>query len=115
MVPQGVAAGPGVHPVSGRRIASVMSHAGAEWLDRPERESEERPDRAIEALRLRPGAVVADMGAGSGYFTVRLARRVGPAGRVFAADIQPEMLSLLRTRLQQGGTLECRTGAERGG
>ena len=90
---------PGVHPVSGRRIASVMSHAGAEWLDRPERESEERPDRAIEALRLRPGAVVADLGAGSGYFTVRLARRVGPAGRVFAADIQPEMLSLLRTRL----------------
>jgi len=100
-VPQGVAAAPGVHPVSGRRIASVMSHAGAEWLDRPERESEERPDRAIEALRLRPGAVVADMGAGSGYFTVRLARRVGPAGRVFAADIQPEMLSLLRTRLHR--------------
>ena len=100
-VPQGVAAAPGVHPVSGRRIASVMSHVGAEWLDRPERESEERPDRAIEALRLHPGAVVADMGAGSGYFTVRLARRVGPTGRVFAADIQPEMLSLLRTRLHR--------------
>jgi SAM-dependent methyltransferase len=98
---QGVATSPGVHPVSGRRIADVMSHAGADWLDRPEREAEERPDRAIEALRLRPGAVVADLGAGSGYFTVRLARRVGPSGRVFAADIQPEMLSLLRTRLQR--------------
>jgi SAM-dependent methyltransferase len=100
-VAQGVASGAGVHPISGRRIASVMSHAGADWLDRPEREAEERPDQAIEALRLRPGAVVADLGAGSGYFTVRLARRVGPAGRVFAADIQPEMLSRLRTRLQR--------------
>jgi SAM-dependent methyltransferase len=101
VVAQGVAASPGVHPISGRRIAAVMSHAGADWLDRPEREAEERPEEAIEALRLRPGAVVADLGAGSGYFTVRLARRVGPAGRVFAADIQPEMLSLLRTRLQR--------------
>jgi SAM-dependent methyltransferase len=98
---QGVATSPGVHPISGRRIAAVMSHAGADWLDRPEREAEERPDDAVEALRLRPGAVVADLGAGSGYFTVRLARRVGPAGRVFAADIQPEMLSLLRTRLRR--------------
>jgi len=76
-----------------------MSHAGADWLDRPEREREERPDLAIEALALKAGAVVADFGAGSGYFTVRLARQVGPAGRVFAADIQPEMLSLLRARL----------------
>jgi len=101
VVAQGVATSPGVHPISGRRIATVMSHAGADWLDRPEREAEERPDDAVEALRLRPGAVVADLGAGSGYFTVRLARRVGPAGRVFAADIQPEMLSLLRTRLQR--------------
>jgi ubiquinone/menaquinone biosynthesis C-methylase UbiE len=96
---QAVAAEPGVHPVSGRRIASVMSHAGADWLDRPEREREEEPDRAVEALALKPGAVVADLGAGSGYFTVRLARRVGPSGRVFAADIQPEMLSLLRARI----------------
>ena len=91
--------GPGVHPVTGRRIASVMSHAGAGWLDRAEREQEEQPDRAIEALEVRPGDVVADVGAGSGYFTVRLARRVGSGGRVFASDIQPEMLSLLRARL----------------
>jgi ubiquinone/menaquinone biosynthesis C-methylase UbiE len=88
-----------VHPISGRQIAAVMSHAGADWLDRPEREREERPDLAIEALALKPGAAVADFGAGSGYFTVRLARKVGPTGRVFAADIQPEMLSLLRARL----------------
>ena len=96
---QAIVAEPGVHPISGRQIATVMSHSGADWLDRPEREREEEPDRAVEALDLRPGAVVADFGAGSGYFTVRLARRVGPAGRVFAADIQPEMLSLLRARL----------------
>jgi SAM-dependent methyltransferase len=98
---QSAAAAPGVHPLSGRTIANVMSHAGADWLDRPERDAEEKPDQAIAALGLRPGAVVADLGAGSGYFTVRLARRVGPSGRVFAADIQPEMLSLLRTRLQR--------------
>jgi ubiquinone/menaquinone biosynthesis C-methylase UbiE len=91
--------GPGVHPVTGRQIANVMSHAGASWLDRPEREQEEEPDRAVAALELQPGDVVADVGAGSGYFTVRLARRVGAGGRVFAADIQPEMLSLLRARL----------------
>jgi ubiquinone/menaquinone biosynthesis C-methylase UbiE len=88
-----------VNPVTGRQIANVMSHAGAGWLDRPEREQEEQPDRAIAALELKPGDVVADVGAGSGYFTVRLAQRVGPGGRVFAADIQPEMLSLLRARL----------------
>ena len=105
---------PGVHPISGRQIATVMSHAGADWLDRPEREAEEQPDRAVEALELAPGAVVADVGAGSGYFTVRLARRVGPAGRVFAADIQPEMLSLLRARLARERISERRTGAERG-
>jgi ubiquinone/menaquinone biosynthesis C-methylase UbiE len=91
--------GPGVHPVTGRKIANVMSHAGASWLDRPEREQEEEPDRALAALELKPGDVVADVGAGSGYFTVRLARRVGTGGRVFAADIQPEMLSILRARL----------------
>jgi ubiquinone/menaquinone biosynthesis C-methylase UbiE len=96
-----VSAEPGLHPLSGRRIASVMSHAGAGWLDRPEREREEQPERALDALAIEPGAVVADLGAGSGYFTVRLARRVGPGGRVFAADIQPEMLSLLRARLSR--------------
>jgi ubiquinone/menaquinone biosynthesis C-methylase UbiE len=101
--PQGVAARVRVHPVSGRPIANVMSHEGADWLDRPEREVEETPDRAVDALALTPGAIVADLGAGSGYFTVRLARRVGPSGRVFAADIQPEMLSLLRRRLESGG------------
>lgn len=78
-----------------------MGHEGAEWLDRPEREEEEAPAQLIDALPLRRGDVVADIGAGSGYLTVRLARRVGPAGRVKAVDVQPEMLDLLRDRLRR--------------
>lgn len=90
-----------VHPKSGRRIASVMGWAGAEWLERTEREIEEMPDSALESIGIRPGMTVADVGAGSGYFTVRLSRRVGPDGKVYAQDIQPEMLRLLRSRLDK--------------
>ena len=89
------------HPVTGRRIAPVMGHEGAAWLERPEREAEEAPSRAIAALDLKPGDVVADVGAGSGYYTVRLADRVGRTGKVYATDIQPEMLSLLAERLRR--------------
>jgi ubiquinone/menaquinone biosynthesis C-methylase UbiE len=87
------------HPVSGRAIAQVMGYEGAAWLERPEREDEEQPSRAIAALDIKPGQVVADVGAGSGYYTVRLAKQVGPIGRVFATDIQQEMLDLLKKRL----------------
>ena len=87
------------HPVSGRRIAGVMGHEGAAWLERPEREAEEAPSKAIAALNLRLGQVVADIGAGSGYYSVRLARVVGPTGRVYATDIQPEMLALLKKKI----------------
>jgi SAM-dependent methyltransferase len=90
---------PGVHPISGRRFAQVMGFQGAPWLDREERDVEEEPERAIEALELKPGNVVADIGAGSGYMSVRMAKRVGPTGRVYATDIQPEMLKLLQQRL----------------
>lgn len=83
----------------GREIAPVMSHAGADWLERPEREVEEAPKRVLAALELQPGLVVADLGAGTGYYTRRLARAVGPAGRVYAVDIQPEMLEHLRRHL----------------
>jgi SAM-dependent methyltransferase len=92
-------AAPVAHPVSGRRLANVMGWQGADWLERPERESEEEPDKALDALGDLDGATVADVGAGSGYFTVRLAARVGPTGRVYANDIQPEMLKLLGARL----------------
>jgi precorrin-6B methylase 2 len=87
----------------GREIAHVMGHPGADWLERPEREAEEAPQEVIAALTLRPGEVVADIGAGSGYFTWRLARVVGPAGRVYAVDIQPEMLDRLKTNLTTRG------------
>ena len=89
----------GRHPVSGRQIAPVMGYEGADWLERPEREQEEQPTKAIAALDIQPGQVVADVGAGSGYYTVRLAKRVGEGGRVYATDIQPEMLRLLGDRV----------------
>jgi ubiquinone/menaquinone biosynthesis C-methylase UbiE len=96
---QQTATAPGVHPISGRRFAGVMGYQGAEWLDRAERVDEEEPDIAIDALKLQKGETVADVGAGSGYMTVRMARKVGPTGRVYANDIQPEMLTLLGQRL----------------
>jgi ubiquinone/menaquinone biosynthesis C-methylase UbiE len=87
----------------GREIAQVMGHEAAEWLDRPEREQEEQPAKLMEALALKPGMVVADVGAGSGFFTFRLAERVGPGGKVLAVDIQPEMLDLIRQRMKERG------------
>ena len=90
---------PGVHPVSGRTFAPVMGYQGAPWLERSEREEEEAPDVALNVLKIPKGASVADIGAGSGYVTVRLAARVGPTGRVFANDVQPQMLNMLARRL----------------
>lgn len=90
---------PAIHPVSGRHIAPVMGWQGAGWLERDERVEEEAPDDAIRALAIAKGASVADIGAGSGYMTLRLAAQVGPAGRVYATDVQPQMLEMLRRRL----------------
>ena len=87
---------PGTHPLTGRRIAGVMGMSGADWLTRPEREAEEQPEKALDALNLKPGMVVADIGAGVGYMSLRMARRVGPSGKVYANDLQPEMLAKLR-------------------
>jgi SAM-dependent methyltransferase len=91
----------GVHPISGREYARPMGVAGAAWLDREEREAEETPARALAILQVAPGSTVADIGAGSGYFTERLSRLVGASGRVYANDIQPGMLDLLRRRLKR--------------
>lgn len=85
----------------GREIAKVMSYYGASWLERPERKDEEKTDRVLAALELKPGMAVADVGAGSGYYSSRIAGRVGPAGTVYAVDIQPEMLDFLRLQMKQ--------------
>jgi ubiquinone/menaquinone biosynthesis C-methylase UbiE len=82
----------------GREIAQLMGPGGIPWLDRPEREAEERPEALLAALELRGGEVVADLGAGSGYFAFRIAPKVGRTGRVLAVDIQNEMLETLRRR-----------------
>ena len=99
------------HPISGRPIASVMGHQGAPWLERPEREAEEAPTKAITALQLRPGQTIADIGAGSGYYTMLLSAAVGPRGRVYATDIQPEMLALIRQKVEKQAALERRAAA----
>lgn len=87
----------------GREIAQVMGHQGAGWLERPEREAEERTDLLIEALAFKPGEVVADIGAGSGYFSWRIAQRIGATGIVYAVDIQQEFLDLLAANMKKRG------------
>lgn len=94
-----LSAQPPVHPISGRPIAPVMGYQGADWLERTEREDEEAPDVALDVLKIAKGTAVADIGAGSGYITVKLSGRVGPEGRVFATDVQPQMLQILGRRL----------------
>ncbi len=82
----------------GREIAQIMGPGGIAWLDRPQREEEEHPATIVEALNLKEGEVVADMGAGSGYYTFRIAPKVGKTGKVLAVDIQDEMLKTIRER-----------------
>jgi ubiquinone/menaquinone biosynthesis C-methylase UbiE len=98
-----VAFAQGTHPVTGREIAPVMGMGGAPWLVRPEREKEEAPDRALDAIGIKKGDTVADIGAGVGYFTWRMAERVGPAGKVYASDIQPRMLEQLKKNIAERG------------
>lgn len=97
------------HPVSGRIFAPVMGVGGAGWLERPEREDEEAPSKALDALELKPGMVVADIGAGSGYYSSRIAKRVGPTGRVYATDIQPGMIEILDRRIKAEGLTNITT------
>ena len=85
----------------GREISHVMGHQAANWLERPERETEERTDLLLEALALKPGEIVADIGAGSGYFSWRMAQKVGEQGVVYAVDIQQQMLDILMTQMNR--------------
>lgn len=84
----------------GREIAQVMGHPAISWLERNNREDEEAPSKAIEMLALKKDAIIADIGAGSGYYSFRLAKQ-HPQGRVIAVDIQPEMISYLEQERKQ--------------
>ena len=91
---------------AGRAIAPTMSYLGAAWLDRPEREAREQPERVLDALAIKPTDVVADVGAGTGYFALRLAKH---AMHVFATDLQPEMRAQLGIRADGVKNLEVRS------
>ncbi len=82
----------------GRRIAQTMHFTGAEWLTRHEREREEAGEVMRDELKLKSGVNVCDLGCGNGYHTIPIAKAVGPEGKVFGVDIQPEMLDLLKVR-----------------
>ncbi len=99
----------------GRDIAAVMGWQGAAWLEREEREREERTDLLLTALQLQAGMVVADIGAGTGYLSRRMAPAVMPGGKVLAVDVQPEMVSFLRGMVTKTGLaqIEPSIGAER--
>ena len=84
----------------GREISKVMGHLGASWLERPKREQEERTDLLVKGLNLKPSDTVADIGAGSGYFSFRMAKLV-PQGQVFAVDISPQMIGIVRSKMAQ--------------
>jgi precorrin-6B methylase 2 len=87
----------------GREISAVMGWQGAAWLEREERDREERTDLLLAALALRPGMVVADIGAGTGYLSRRMAPAVMPGGKIWAVDVQPEMISLLQASATRSG------------
>ena len=99
----GLVCGQEKHPVTNRRIADVMGFGGAPWLERSEREQEEAPEKALDAIGITPGMVIADVGCGTGYFTRRMAKRTGAGGKVYGVDIQPRMIESLKKNLASEG------------
>ena len=94
---------PALKTYKGRRIAQTMHYTGAEWLIRENRESEERCSIMLANLGVKAGMTVCDMGCGNGFYSLQLAKMVGPRGRVLAVDVQPQMLYLLRQRMEKSG------------
>lgn len=92
----------------GREIAYVMSHYGISWLERPEREKEERVTLLLKNMDLKPGMTVADIGAGSGYHAVRMAKMVGD-GKIYAVDVEPKMIDYLNKRIKEEGYKNIKT------
>ena len=92
----------------GREIARVMGWQGAAWLEREEREREERTDLLLPELALKPGMVVADVGAGTGYIARRMAGQVGASGVVYAVDVQPEMIDMLKSLAARAGLAQIK-------
>jgi ubiquinone/menaquinone biosynthesis C-methylase UbiE len=84
-----------------REIAQVMGHQAAGWLDRPEREKEEQPTKLVEALKFKEGEVIADVGAGTGYLSFMMSEKVGTKGKIYAVEIQKEMLDIIRERMEK--------------
>jgi predicted methyltransferase len=103
---------PSIHPLTGRQIAGIATDAN--WLDRTARVQEEQPDRALDLIGITPGMVVADVGAGTGYMTIRLARRVGPTGKVYANDLQRPMIQIIqdKARAERLSNVEVVQGTE---
>jgi ubiquinone/menaquinone biosynthesis C-methylase UbiE len=103
---------PPVHPLTGRQIAGIATDTN--WLDRATREQEEAPEQALQLIGIRPDMVVADVGAGTGYMTTRLARLVGPNGKVYANDVQRAMLQIIehKARIEHLANVEVIQGTE---
>ncbi len=92
----------------GREIAHVMGHQGADWLERPEREAEENTGLMVDSLKLKNGEAVADIGAGTGYVSRKLSKKIGEKGTVYAVEIQQEMLDILTNKAVQAGVHNIR-------
>ena len=106
------AVAPGTPPLTGRQIAGIATDTN--WLDRVAREREEAPEQALQLVGIQPGMVVADVGAGTGYMTTRLARLVGPTGKVYANDVQPAMLQIIenKARIEHLANVEVVQGTD---
>ncbi len=87
----------------GREISQVMGHLAAGWLERPEREREEMPNKLIELLNLKEGDIVADIGVGTGYIARRISQKIGNTGVVYGVEIQQEMLDILADKMAEEG------------